>query len=133
MAKKDLQFRVKLDRQALDYFKHVAPERLQQARKAGVEIAGKIWADAAKDITTEEDHIDTSLYVNSIGYASGSPADPIYELEETQDKTKLQTGADVSYAEALEKRYAIMARGLDRATPRIRANVWRQVRKSLGL
>jgi hypothetical protein len=134
MASKDgLSFNVKLDSRALKYFKKYAPQKLQEARKVAVETAGMIWADSTKDLTTEENHIDTSLYVNSIGYATGEPADPIYEVQQSLNKTKLKIGADVAYASHLERRYGLMARGLDRAKPRISANVWRQVRKSLDL
>jgi adenylate kinase len=136
MAKKDIQFKVNIDAETLNFFKSVMPERLQRARKAAVETAGMIWADAAKEITRSEDHVDTSLYINSIGYVTGEPAsesDVIHELDEQTDSTVLRIGSSVDYAAVLEKRYAIMARGIDAATPRIRANVWRQVKKELKI
>lgn len=105
------------------------PERLKKARESAVEAAGMAWADEAKEITRADDHIDTGLYINSIGYATGANAQPLYEMESDDKKTTLLIGADVAYAEALEKRFGIMARGLDQATPRMNTVANGAVRK----
>ncbi len=141
MANNDLKFKVNIDKKALDWFSVHAPQKLQKARRAVVESAGMIWADEAKDITTQDDHIKTGLYVNSIGYVTNfhgkeggrtaTEADVINEIAEDGSKTTLTIGSGVAYASSLEKRYNIMARALDASKPRIRANAWRQVRKEL--
>lgn len=142
-----VNFNVKLDRRALDFFRSEAPEKLKEARKRAVEAAGMIWSDETKQITRDEGHVDTSLYINSIGYVTNMPstnksgkgernasqADVIYNLEENQSKTTLKIGSNVEYAEDLEKRYHLMARGLDVAKPRIRENAERVVKNTLGL
>lgn len=133
MAGGDINLKLKLDRQALDFFRNEAPERLKEARKRAVEAMGMVWADESKSITREEDHIDTSLYINSIGYSTGSPSQPIHELDEGSTKTILKTGADVEYAKSLERRYAIMARGLDRSEARMKRVAETQIKNTLGL
>lgn len=134
MAKENLKIMIELDKQAERYFNSF-PTKLVKARKEVVETAGKIWADETKSITREEDHIDTGLYVNSIGYATGSPNDPQWDLKESGSKTVLTagTGSSVSYAAALETRYNLMARGLDRAKPRFEKVLGNVVKKNLEL
>lgn len=129
----DVRVEVKLDKRLLNWFETQAPQRLKTAKKNAVEAAGMVWADESKEITRAEDHIDTSLYINSIGYSTGSPSSPLHELTEERSKTTLKTGADISYAAALEKRYAIMARGLDRSHDRIQTVATTQVKRALGL
>ncbi|MGE7191762.1 hypothetical protein [Lysinibacillus fusiformis] len=133
MARNDLQINVTLDRRALNFFQNQAPQKLKEARRKAVEAAGVVWADEAKDITRQGNHIDTGLYVNSIGYSTGTPANPIHNLNEGSDKTTLQTGADVAYAEALEKRFAIFARAVDVSESRMLQVAATQVRNTLGL
>ncbi|MFP5109636.1 hypothetical protein ACSU6B_23200 [Neobacillus sp. C211] len=133
MARKGINIKVTIDQRAINFFQRNAPHKLQQARKNVVEAAGMVWADEAKGITRAEDHIDTGLYINSIGYTTGSPSTPLYELNEGARETVLQIGADVAYAESLEKRYSIMARALDVAEPRMLQVAETQVRNTLGL
>jgi hypothetical protein len=134
MAKKNgINFKFELEPRLLQYFQNTYPDKLREARRRSVEAAGAAWADEAKSITRAEDHIDTGLYVNSIGYATGTPANPLYELQEGADEARLTIGADVRYAEPLEKRYAIFARGLDVAEPRMRSVAETQIKNTLGL
>lgn len=145
MAKKDnLKFDIKISQ---DLYEWADPQKLKEARKNAVTAAGMVWADETKDLVREENHIDTSLYINSIGYVSSFPetnksgqgsrqateADVINELEEDAQTTILHIGSAVEYAPHLEKRYAIMHRGLDRATPRMNQVADYQVKKTLGI
>ena len=98
-----------------------------------MEAAGMAWADEAKQITRDEDHIDTGLYINSIAVSTGSPSQPIWELQEGANTTTLTAGADVEYAESLEKRYSIFARGLDVGKTRMQRVAETQVKNTLGL
>ena len=145
MAKGDITFEVKMDKQAADYFKKTAPEKLKLARRNAVVAAGMAWADTAKEITRDDNHIDTSLYVNSIGYVtdipptnkSGKPgrqatqADVIYEITEEQDRTVLAIGSGVEYAAVLEGRYNIFARALDTAQDRMQKVAQIQIQTTL--
>ena len=130
----NMTFRINLSPAAQSYFA-TFPAKLKKARREAVEVAGMVWSDETKAITREEDHIDTSLYINSIGYSTGSPSDPKWDLSEGSDKTKLTVGvgSSVHYAEHLEKRYNLMARGLDRAKSRIGDQVANAVRRNLDL
>lgn len=128
----DISFDMKLDSRAKQFFQD-APQKLVEARKKAVEAMGMVWADTAKSITRSENHIDTGLYINSIGYSTGSPSNPLYDLQEGRNKTELKTGANVEYAESLEKRYAIMARGLDTGKSRMTRVAETQVKNTLGL
>lgn len=134
MAKTGVRIQIELDKQAERYFNSF-PTKLVKARKEVVETAGKIWADETKSITREEDHIDTGLYINSIGYSTGSPSDPQWNVKESKSKTTLTagTGSSVSYAAALETRYNLMARGLDRAKPRFERVLGNVVQRNLEL
>lgn len=139
-----MQFNINLDKKALD-FKNKNPELLKEARKRAVEAAGMVWADSTKRVTQEDDHIDTSLYINSIGYVTNFPEqnksgqgkraatqqDVVYELTETPDTTTLEIGSNVEYAALLEKKYNLMARGLDRARPRMETVANFQIQKTL--
>ncbi|NMF00237.1 hypothetical protein [Aneurinibacillus aneurinilyticus] len=145
MAKSDITFQVQLDKQVVDYFKQTAPEKLQLARRRAVEAAGMVWADTAKEITRDDNHIDTSLYINSIGHVtdippthkSGKPGrnategDVIYELNEGEDRTVLAIGSAVSYASHLEKKYNIMARALDTGQGRMKKLAEIQIQQTL--
>lgn len=131
-----LRMEIQLDSRALDFFRDRAPQKLAQAREKAVEAAGIVWADGAKRITRAENHIDTSLYVNSIGYVTGSPAkesDTIHDLQQERHKTTLKIGSNVAYAASLEKRYAIMARALDTSESRMKTVAETQVKNTLGL
>ena len=120
VKKPDMKINVTLSREAEIYFKSF-PDKLQKARAECVEAAGMIWSDETKSITRHDNHIDTGLYINSIGYSTGSPSDPEWDLKNNKDETELivGTGSSVTYAAALEKRYGLMARGLDASTNRI--------------
>lgn len=145
MAKKDgMKFDIKISQ---DLYEWADPDKLREARKAAVTAASMVWADETKELTRRENHIDTSLYVNSIGYVTNFPetnksgagsrqateADVINELEEDARSTTLHIGSAVEYAIHLEKRYALMARGLDIAKPRMQRVSDYQVKKTLGL
>jgi hypothetical protein len=144
VARKSLKFDFKID----DSIKEaLSPEKLTEARRNAVTAAGMVWADETKEIVREDDHIDTSLYINSIGYLTDIPAqdktgkgsrtatqnDVVHELIEGTDTTILLTGSGVSYAEILEKKYNIMARGLDRASERMDRVAQVQIQKTLDL
>lgn len=127
---------VKIPSTTVKYFEKTMPKQLEKARKDAVEAAGMVWADEAKSITRADGHIDTGLYVNSIGYVTGSPAteaDVINELKERRSKTTLRTGSGVDYASHLEKRYNIMARGIDNSEKRIGKVAAEAVKRRLGL
>lgn len=126
----DMGLTIEIDQRVL---KFANPAVLKQARKKAVEAAGMVWADEAKSLTRREDHIDTGLYINSIGYATGDPNHPLYVLSEGSDQTELAIGANVAYAGALEKRYAIFARSLDTAKSRMERVAETQVKNTLGL
>lgn len=145
MARKsNMKFDVNISQ---DLYEWADPQKLKEARKNAVTAAGMVWADETKDLVREEDHIDTSLYINSIGYVTNFPetnksgqgsrqateADVINELEEDARSTILRIGSAVEYADHLEKRYALMHRGLDRAKPRMEQVSNYQVKKTLGL
>lgn len=103
--------------------------QLKEARKACVEAAREPFATEAKRITVDEDHVDSSRYVNSISERTDFPAtnktgrgtikptgdDIVNILTETRDTTKLETGTAVPYAHHVERRYNIIGRGLDNA------------------
>jgi hypothetical protein len=147
MAKKpkSFQFDIKVDAQALHYFQQELPELLVEAREKAVMAAGMVWSDETKSLTREENHIDTSLYINSIGYITDVPetnksgkgkrtateADVMRQMTSDDDTTTLLIGSNVGYAAALEKRYGLMARGLDRAQGRMKIVAETQVRKTL--
>ncbi|MEH7114506.1 hypothetical protein V7124_19395 [Neobacillus niacini] len=128
-----IRIQVRIDPRALNFFQNHAPQKLKEARKRATHAAGMVWADESKGITRAEDHIDTGLYINSIGYSTGTPSNPLYEMNEGAEKTVLKIGANVEYAEVLEKRYSIMARGLDVGTNRMRNVAATQVKNTLGL
>ena len=145
MANKDnLKFDINISQ---DLYEWADPRKLREARKNAVTAAGIVWADETKELTREEDHIDTSLYINSIGYVTNFPdtnksgqgsrqateADVINELEENPDSTVLSIGSAVEYADDLEKRFALMARGLDRAEQRMNQVSDYQIKKTLGI
>lgn len=134
IAKENVRFEVELDKRARVFFERF-PARMEKAKREVVEAAGMAWADETKSITREENHIDTGLYINSIGYSTGSPSDPQWEVSKRGGATQLVagTGSSVTYAAALEKRYALMARGLDRAKPRMQKVVDAVIKKNLEL
>ncbi|WP_342761988.1 hypothetical protein [Bacillus sp. BR3(2024)] len=136
-----ININVRLDPQARQFARQI-PGKLKEARQKAVEAAGMVWADEAKEVTQEDNHIDTSLYINSIGYLTNIPytnksgkgerdateADVVHELTESEAQTTLEIGSDVSYASHLENRYNIMSRALDRAEPRMQQVAETQVR-----
>ncbi|WP_170289789.1 HK97 gp10 family phage protein [Cytobacillus depressus] len=135
MARAGINIHVELDRRALNWFQREAPQKLETAKKRVVEASGMVWADRAKSITREENHIDTGLYINSIGYSTGgSPSGkPINEIQNEGNQTVLKIGADVAYAIYLEKSYAIFARALDTSQERMQNVAATQVINTLGL
>lgn len=143
MAKDGLNFDFEIDPK----FQKENREKLKEAEKMAVAAMGMVWSDETKELTRNEDHVDTSLYVNSIGYLTNFPStdktgqgqknateeDVIYDISEEPDKTTLTIGSNVKYAEALEKRFHLMARGLDIAKPRMKMVADVQVKKAFGL
>jgi hypothetical protein len=130
----DINIHFKIDSKALDYFQRELPNKLVEARKNAVTAAGMVWADEAKLITRNEGHIKTGLYVNSIGYKTGSPAtddDVIYDLSQNGSKTILKTGSNVAYAGRLEKLYNILARALDTSENRMKKVAIAQIKDTL--
>lgn len=144
MANGGLNFNFQVDPALQEQF---SGAQMKEARRRAVEAAGMVWADETKEITREDNHIETSLYINSIGYVTDFPHDPndqkgkrhateadvIHEIAEEEGKTTLSIGSAVSYAEHLEKRYNLMARGLDRAEPRMKRVADVQIQRTLGL
>lgn len=144
MANGSMNFNFQVDPALADRF---SDEQMRAARKRAVEAAGMVWADETKEVVREDDHIDTSLYINSIGYltdiahdpssekgkAQATEVDVIHEITEEENRTILKIGSAVSYAEILEKRYNLMARGLDRAEPRMKLVADTQIKRSLGI
>ena len=130
----DVKFQINVDKDTVNFFQKEMPQKLKEARKKAVEAAGKVWADEAKRITRNDNHIVTGLYVNSIGYNTGSPAsetDVVHEITEGSTSTKLETGSNVAYASVLEKRYNIMGRALDSSQNRMAKVAETQVKKTL--
>ncbi len=123
-----------MDKKAEEYFRKTMPSKLTTAKKRAVEAMGKVWADEAKTLTRNEGHIQTGLYVNSIGYNSGSPAsdsDVIHDIVDQSGKTILKTGSNVAYAGSLEKKYNIMARALDISETRMKTVAEAQIKETL--
>jgi Bacteriophage HK97-gp10, putative tail-component len=113
---RDVRMQFQASDELLNDLKRRFPERLKEARERAVTAMGMTWADGAKRITRDDNHIDTGLYINSIGYNTGAPAsedDTIFELTHSGDETNLKIGSGVHYAPYLEKRYNIFARALD--------------------
>lgn len=130
----DLNIHFKVDRRTLNYFQREMPHKLSDAKEKAVRAAGMVWADEAKEITTQDDHVDTGLYVNSIGYSTGSPAseaDVINTLTEIGRRTILTIGSNVAYASHLEKHFNIMARALDASEDRIQQVAIAQIKTTL--
>lgn len=130
----DIKFNVKIDAKTKRYFEKTMPDKLDTAKKKAVEAMGMKWADQAKMLTRDEGHIDTGLYVNSIGYNSGSPAsdkDVIHEIVDKNGKTILKTGSNVAYASYLEKKYNIMGRALDASQEDMTNVAKAQIKKAL--
>lgn len=127
-----LRMNIKIDQKAKNFFQREAPQKLREARGKAVEAAGMVWADEAKSITRADNHIDTGLFVNSIGINTGSPAsesDVIHDISERGSKTVLRIGSNVAYASTLEKRYNIMARALDSSEARMSQAAQTQIKK----
>lgn len=133
MSKKGIKFEIEISPNTLSFFQTRFPNKLIDARKKAVEAAGIVWADETKELTTVENHIDTGLYVNSIGYTTGSPSKPLHQLNEQRDVTVLNIGANVEYAMSLEKRYSLMSRGLDIGSTRMGKVAETQIKNTLSL
>jgi hypothetical protein len=131
---KDMNIQFKLDKRAINFFQREIPHKLTEAKEKAVTAAGMVWADEAKDITRSDGHIDTGLYVNSIGYVTGSPAsdsDVINAVSESGSKTTLKIGSNVAYASHLEKHFNIMARALDASEDRMQSVAKEQIKRTL--
>lgn len=112
--------------------------KLEEGRENATEAMGMVWADEAKMITLNERHVDTSAYVNSIGYETGFSGkegtvvgEVIHDMKSEQNKTILNVGSGVAYAAALEKKYSILARALDNSIEDMNEVGAAQVRKAL--
>lgn len=131
----------KIDKKTIDYFKREAPNRIMQARKNMLTAAGKAWVDESKRITRDDGHIQTGLYVNSIGERTSysgskdavSPSDDdiINEMSEGTDNASLEVGSNVAYANKLEKQYNIMGRALSQSEQRMLKVATAQAKKAL--
>lgn len=112
---------------------------MREAREKAVEAAGMVWADETKEVVRDDNHIDTGLYVNSIGYITqfgrvrATEDDVVNEISSDRDMTTLKIGSAVAYAAPLEKKYNLMARGLDRAQDRMQQVADHQLKTRLGL
>jgi hypothetical protein len=130
----DVNFNLKIDKKTAKYFQKTMPHKLAEAKQRAVEAMGKVWADETKELTRNEGHIQTGLYVNSIGYNSGPPAsdgDVIHKIVDKNGKTILETGSNVAYAGFLEKKYNLMARGLDISSERMQKVAKTQIKDTL--
>lgn len=136
MGSGSLNFNFQMDRSILRSFDDT---QMRKAREKAVEAAGMVWADETKEIVRQDDHIDTGLYVNSIGYVTGfgsvqaAEDDVVNELVSNRDTTTLKIGSAVSYAPVLEKRYNLMARGLDRGQDRMNRVADHQIKSILKI
>jgi hypothetical protein len=129
-----MKFKLNIDKKTMRYFQKTMPGKFGTAKKKAVQAAGMVWADQAKEITRNEGHIDTGLYVNSIGYKSGSPtteADVMNEIVDQHGKTVLRIGSNVAYASHLEKRFNIMADALDQSKDRMNKVANEQIKRTL--
>lgn len=129
-----MNFNLKIDKKTAKYFQKTMPHKLTEAKNRAVEAMGKVWADETKELTRNEGHIQTGLYVNSIGYNTGSPAsdgDVIHKIVDKNGKTILETGSNVAYAGYLEKKYNLMARGLDVSSERMQKVAKTQIKDTL--
>lgn len=149
MARSDngirLNIEVDMNQALVENLQTERAEKLREARMKSVEAMGMVWADEAKEITRADDHIDTGLYVNSIGYVSNFPStgksgngseqatenDVIHEITDYTHTTRLKIGSKVKYAEKLEKRFNIFARALDSARPEMQRVADTQVKNIL--
>lgn len=136
MASGALNFHFQMDQNILRNFDDT---QMKAARERAVEAAGMVWADETKEIVREDNHIDTGLFVNSIGYVTtggtvpATASDVVNEMTSERDKTTLKIGSSVVYAAPLEKKYNIMARGLDRAQERMQRVADTQLKRDLRL
>ncbi|MBD8013888.1 hypothetical protein [Planococcus wigleyi] len=136
MASGALNFHFQMDQNILRNFDDT---QMKAARERAVEAAGLAWADETKEIVREDNHIDTGLFVNSIGYVTtggtvpATASDVVNEMTSERDKTTLKIGSSVVYAAPLEKKYNIMARGLDRAQERMQRVADTQLKRDLRL
>lgn len=140
MAEGAMNFEFKMPKDLAGQF---SEKNMKMARQKAVEAAGMVWADETKEIVLEDDHIDTSLFINSIGYVTNvsgkkdgpkaTEADVVYEMVDENEQTTLKIGSSVPYAPVLEKKYNVMARGLDRAQDRMNRVGDQQIKRILGI
>ena len=91
------------------------------ASDKGIEQSMALWEAQAKALTTEERHVVTGRYRGSINQSKGSPpnyVDGNYSpnndgIHERKGHLHWIGGSNVEYASELEKKYSLMARGLD--------------------
>lgn len=139
----DMNFNLKIDKKTANYFKRTMPHKLTEAKNRAVEAMGKVWTDETKLLTRNEGHIQTGLYVNSIGELTnygpteGNEAVPatkndvIHEIVDSGGKTILKIGSNVAYAGYLEKKFNLMARGLDISSERMQKVAKTQIKETL--
>ncbi|WP_443089701.1 hypothetical protein [Weizmannia sp. CD-2023] len=139
----DMNFNLKIDKKTANYFKRTMPHKLTEAKKRAVEAMGKVWTDETKTLTRDEKHLRTGLYVNSIGTLTNiKPApgydavpategDVIHEIVDSGGKTILKIGSNVAYAGYLEKKFNLMARGLDISNERMQKVAKTQIKETL--
>lgn len=84
--------------------------QLKKAVTHALESAGLAFELTAKQMITDENHIVTGRYRNSINSQTN---DGHHEM--TNDGMTLETGTNVEYAIHLEKRYAMLARAQEAA------------------
>jgi len=131
-----MNFNFQLDQSVL---RSLDDTQMKKAREKAIEAAGMVWADETKEIVREDNHIDTGLFVNSIGYITiggtvqATENDVVNEMTSDRDTTTLKIGSAVVYAAPLEKRYNLMARGLDRAQASMKQVAHYQLKQGLGL
>lgn len=136
MSNGSMNFNFQMDQ---SFMRNFDDTQMKVARQKAVEAAGMVWADETKEIVREDNHIDTGLFVNSIGYVTRSGTiqateeDVVNEMTSDRDTTTLKIGSSVVYAAPLEKKYNLMARGLDRAQTRMQLVAEHQLKRGLGL
>lgn len=137
-----MRIKLKMDR-GLVRFRDRLPKVIEESNEEILKACGMVWSDEAKEVTQQDNHIDTGLYINSIGYLTSLPArkegpaatgaDVINEYEKIPNGGRLTIGSNVAYASILEKRYNIMARGLDNSQGRFNTVTNAILKKNLDL
>lgn len=105
------------------------PGALDQMKQNAVEAAADVFIMNTKEMVQREDHVDTALFINSIGKLSDYPGvyktgrrgraatafDVVYNLNKEGGKVTLEVGTNVPYAGILERRFSIFARSADQS------------------